>query len=672
MSINNSRSSPNNSDQDSKPSLTSQTQTLSSTQNIIAQTPSKRKLPSDSPISTADSLTPISKSSQQHLSSTSLSTKRPKIEIQPLSSEMIPENSTSSLPSSSKSHPIPSPKTLPPKYKEEEIVRIILQQLSDLGYTSTLQKLQEESNHKLESEIVTEFRTGIIEGDWRNAELCLNKMNIKSKHKHQSILFYIKKQQYLEALSSGKYKTAIKILQNELSTLNFHHKSLHQLTRLMLCTTTAEITEHIGWLGNIKDSRQALLDSLHEFIPSDIMLAPHRLQTLFDQALEYQKSSCIYHVSDGKNTLYFDHTCKHKPQFSEKPSKIMFSHDDEVWFVVFSNNGKYLASGSKDSTIIIWETENFDKYLTLKGHNNAISCLSWSSDDSKLLSASNDMIIRIWDIKTGACLKEIDKHTEFVTAAQWLPDGKSFVSGGLDKQLLLWSSDGQLLKQWISPRVHDLKVSSDGKTVVVADNENSIHIYNFVSLEPIKILKETSNVLSIFLASDCEHLLVGTQNNQLHMWNLLTSSVVQSYDGYKQGSFVTRCGLGGVNESVVYCGSADGNIHLWSRNSGMTIQVLEGHVSNVNCCSFYYYNNKHQVLATAGDDHSIRIWEQPQATNDPTAKQILLVLNEKKNFIIEDLDETHVFVESSAVQMIKSALDSVLDENTYKVDITIT
>lgn len=35
--------------------------------------------------------------------------------------------------------------------------------------------------------------------------------------------------------------------------------------------------------------------------------------------------------------------------------QILDAHDDEVWFVQFSHNGKYLASASNDRTAIIWE-----------------------------------------------------------------------------------------------------------------------------------------------------------------------------------------------------------------------------------------------------------------------------------------------------------------------------
>lgn len=35
--------------------------------------------------------------------------------------------------------------------------------------------------------------------------------------------------------------------------------------------------------------------------------------------------------------------------------QILSAHQNEVWFVQFSNNGDYLASSSSDCTAIIWK-----------------------------------------------------------------------------------------------------------------------------------------------------------------------------------------------------------------------------------------------------------------------------------------------------------------------------
>ncbi|CAG8521235.1 4709_t:CDS:2 [Ambispora gerdemannii] len=55
---------------------------------------------------------------------------------------------------------------------------------------------------------------------------------------------------------------------------------------------------------------------------------------------------------------------------------------------------------------------------------------------------------------------------------------------------------------------------------------------------------------------------------------------------------------------------------------------------------------------------------------DPAVKQVILSMNnsEHKPFIIEDLDETHLFVDTTHVERIKRRVEQLLEENTYKVE----
>ncbi|KAJ9068157.1 hypothetical protein DSO57_1019878 [Entomophthora muscae] len=56
---------------------------------------------------------------------------------------------------------------------------------------------------------------------------------------------------------------------------------------------------------------------------------------------------------------------------------------------------------------------------------------------------------------------------------------------------------------------------------------------------------------------------------------------------------------------------------------------------------------------------------------DPTVKQILLELNERHNFILFDLDDSHLFVKPDMVRYIKNEVQKVLDENAFKLDIDV-
>lgn len=75
-------------------------------------------------------------------------------------------------------------------------------------------------------------------------------------------------------------------------------------------------------------------------------------------------------------------------------------HTDEVWFVAFSHNGKYLAF-SKDGSALIYDTETFQMRQQFLGHEDSVPFLAWSPDDTRLLICSNDRTVRLWDIEVA-------------------------------------------------------------------------------------------------------------------------------------------------------------------------------------------------------------------------------------------------------------------------------
>ena len=81
-----------------------------------------------------------------------------------------------------------------------------------------------------------------------------------------------------------------------------------------------------------------------------------------------------------------------------KEKLTLTGHSSSVWSVAFSPDGKTLASGSWDNSIIIWDLATGKKKLTLTGHSSNVRSVAFSPNGKSLASGSNDNSIIIWDL----------------------------------------------------------------------------------------------------------------------------------------------------------------------------------------------------------------------------------------------------------------------------------
>lgn len=87
-----------------------------------------------------------------------------------------------------------------------------------------------------------------------------------------------------------------------------------------------------------------------------------------------------------------------------------------------SSSGEFLATGSRDKSIIVWDSRG-TIIKTLIGHDNWVRGLVFHPGGKYLLSAGDDKTIRCWDLsQEGKCVKTIDDaHTHFVSSLRWAP-----------------------------------------------------------------------------------------------------------------------------------------------------------------------------------------------------------------------------------------------------------
>ncbi|KAF9891475.1 hypothetical protein FE257_003941 [Aspergillus nanangensis] len=506
-------------------------------------------------------------------------------------------------------------------HDREEVTRILIQSLYELGYNGAASLLSRESGYQLESPAVATFRGAVLEGRWAEAERILMQsfypdggirslsVDVETPTKERLVLvedaelnemlFYLRQQKFLELLEARDLGAALMVLRHELTPLNYDIGRLHALSSLLMCPPE-HLHDQAGWDGSITSSRERLLSDLSRSISPSVMIPDNRLAILLDNVKQNQINRCLYHNTANAPSLYSDHKCD-RDDFPLRTGIELSQHSDEVWYCQFSHDGTKLVTAGRDHTVNIYDTRTFAVIHKLTEHEDGVAHASWSPDDSKLITCSQDK--------------------KALTAAAWAADGESFVTASLDlsSQLCHWSMRGQPLYKWPGGfRVQDCAITPDGQRLIAADVEEKIHVYNFMTHEEEYCLPLKSKPTSVAVSNDSRHMLVNLSEGQIQLIEIDTTDVIRRFQGQKQGSFVIRSTFGGAAENFVVSGSEDSRVYVWHKENGTLVEMLEGHISG--CVNAISWNPRNPgMFASAGDDCLVRIWTRDRNNHQSAA-----------------------------------------------------
>jgi WD40 repeat protein len=158
-------------------------------------------------------------------------------------------------------------------------------------------------------------------------------------------------------------------------------------------------------------------------------------------------------------------------------------HQEDVYHVAFSGDGRLLVSCGKDRTARLWDVTTRRELRKLEGHTDEINALAFSHDDRLLATGSDDGIVKIWEVATGRCTRTSIGHKKEVNTVAFTRDGRHLMSADRsptpfrpdsDLRLILWDIESALPCDAQSPGVLMVEtqvISRDGSTVAVGGPE---------------------------------------------------------------------------------------------------------------------------------------------------------------------------------------------------------
>jgi WD40 repeat protein len=120
---------------------------------------------------------------------------------------------------------------------------------------------------------------------------------------------------------------------------------------------------------------------------------------------------------------------------------LLRGHVDFISCIAFSREGHFIASGSHDNTICVWDAATGAQTCVLRGHEDIVECVAFSPDGSHIASGSADRTVRLWSAPSGAqLLHTLRGHKKYLVSVAFSSDGGFVVSSCGGAKICVWNA----------------------------------------------------------------------------------------------------------------------------------------------------------------------------------------------------------------------------------------
>ncbi|CAD5215979.1 unnamed protein product [Bursaphelenchus xylophilus] len=157
----------------------------------------------------------------------------------------------------------------------------------------------------------------------------------------------------------------------------------------------------------------------------------------------------------------------------------------EVTAFKFSDDRKMVAIGYADGEIHLYRKtkSGYEDPIVFNGHKTSVNCIAFSQDGFTLASGGRDSVIVLWDILNESGLHRLSGHTATVTHLQFTQDDKFLISSSKDTQVKFWDLDCQSCFYTLADsvtEVYTFALLKQGRLLIVGSSNMEMEVYELI------------------------------------------------------------------------------------------------------------------------------------------------------------------------------------------------
>jgi WD40 repeat protein/formylglycine-generating enzyme required for sulfatase activity len=291
-----------------------------------------------------------------------------------------------------------------------------------------------------------------------------------------------------------------------------------------------------------------------------------------------------------------------KHRFISEPRLSWKAHDQNVFRMLFSPDGRWLATVSRDQTAKLWDVNSGEEVHSLKGHNWEVIWADFSPDSQLLATACRSGRVKLWDVASGRQVRSFDAHGGDVRCVSFNSDGNQLATTGHDNLVRIWNTaNGQeinTLKGHSGWGLH-LNWSPKGEWIASGSMDKTVKIWDAATGKELLSLSGHPNyVAGVFWSPDGTRL-ASTSNDTVRVWRVSNGKELYVLRGYTNPCW-------SPDSRKLVCYGIDASVTVIDGESGKPLQTLTGHVGTSGSA---VYSPDGTKISSTSSDNTVWVWE---------------------------------------------------------------
>lgn len=284
-------------------------------------------------------------------------------------------------------------------------------------------------------------------------------------------------------------------------------------------------------------------------------------------------------------------------------------HDQPVFTVAFSPDGRKLISAAQGGQIRIWDANTYQALGHLTGHYDTAVKLAYDPKGNQIASAHYDGTVLLWNAHTGFISHILPGHSKPAWAVNFSSDGLHLASGNGDGTAIIWDALSGRSVQTLSvtSAVRGVAFNHDGKLLATVSQDGVAQVWE-LSTGSVVFSKTHANALyGVAFRSTDDLLAVSGQDQRVTIWQLKEPQKLVAQLSNSHSNTVSSVDFSSDGKRLVSA-DFDGTAIIWDVSDLATIfelKRLKGHQDKILSVVF---DRDGLRVATASYDQSVKLW----------------------------------------------------------------